>query len=59
MGENCTKCHNLYASTTVVEYKNTQKTTFCWICLKDRDEFKKLVETKDDTEFFCPEFEQR
>jgi hypothetical protein len=60
MSKNCTNCRILYAKAAVVEIdRNTQKTTFCYLCLKDREEFKTLLQTKDDTNFSCPEFEQK
>lgn len=57
---NCTTCKNLYSRTKVLTPDlNTQHITYDWYCIKGREEFNKLVETKDERGFYCPEHSKR
>ena len=58
--KNCVTCRYMYSHANVtIPDRNTQRTVYIWYCDKDREEFKKLVQTQDDTGFSCPEYEAK
>ena len=60
MNKICYNCVNMHGLSRTEEGPNKESHShFYWICSKNRGEFKKLKETLDDTDFYCPEFVEK
>jgi len=62
MDKDCTTCRKLHCRASHPKKqdddRNKEVTYFYCYCTEDRKEYKQLIETKDDSNFNCPSYEQ-